>query len=396
MHMESAGVRGTPTQTIVKNTFVDVVDENQDTARLRRSASEGDLSKSSDQSQDEKGYWLPSLWSSSNSSDKKRIDGIQGSIETTPWLYQNNGSPLDTHRSGIGFSPKGCYPENAYAAQTLIGMATASASSHQSRTRSGNKEPRQVSKAKPPGIFQGGPPAPPRVNEPAAPEEECIPSANFPYLPNTSSSQPVQVQARRHSEEVRNMLSSIWGQSPNEQEARSSGPAVGYPQSEGHAPQAEGRSGVTSDAERDLLVRQIHSEIRGRLPMEKLVDLAEKGELATIPRNETNALTSIGSTQHLSGACTPCAYWFKGICKYSIACHYCHFVHPGQKSKRLRPSKQTRMRIRKWEAELSAQNENTSAPYDSDEYQNEPEQDDEGSHEEMTALTTQSRHLLNL
>mmetsp|Transcript_21784 Transcript_21784/g.49586 ORF Transcript_21784/g.49586 Transcript_21784/m.49586 type:complete len:193 (-) Transcript_21784:59-637(-) len=70
-------------------------------------------------------------------------------------------------------------------------------------------------------------------------------------------------------------------------------------------------------------------------------------EDARIPRNANGELTSIGSSGHVAGDCFPCGYWFKGICKYGVKCTSCHFVHEGQKSKRLRPSKHVRKRMRR-------------------------------------------------
>jgi len=105
----------------------------------------------------------------------------------------------------------------------------------------------------------------------------------------------------------------------------------------------------TSEAE--MLAARVHQELRGSVPLEKLEEFAAAGYLAHIPRDASGNLTSVGSIGHATGQCSPCAYWFKNICKYKVDCHYCHFIHPGQKSKRLRPSKQTRMRLRKLEAQ---------------------------------------------
>jgi len=66
--------------------------------------------------------------------------------------------------------------------------------------------------------------------------------------------------------------------------------------------------------------------------------------LAGVPINERGELTSVGSASHRSGQCKPCAYWFKGACSHGILCRHCHFIHAGQKFKRLRPSKQRRQR----------------------------------------------------
>ena len=55
---------------------------------------------------------------------------------------------------------------------------------------------------------------------------------------------------------------------------------------------------------------------------------------------------SIGSVGHGRGECQPCIFWFRGSCAKGEACTHCHSLHPGQKNKRIRPSKKTRLRIR--------------------------------------------------
>mmetsp|Transcript_80355 Transcript_80355/g.186589 ORF Transcript_80355/g.186589 Transcript_80355/m.186589 type:complete len:320 (-) Transcript_80355:111-1070(-) len=69
--------------------------------------------------------------------------------------------------------------------------------------------------------------------------------------------------------------------------------------------------------------------------------------LARIPRNERGELTSIGSIGHEAGQCNACPFWFKGVCLNGLACRNCHFLHDGQRPRRLRPSKQARERLRK-------------------------------------------------
>mmetsp|Transcript_31367 Transcript_31367/g.73166 ORF Transcript_31367/g.73166 Transcript_31367/m.73166 type:complete len:206 (-) Transcript_31367:138-755(-) len=86
------------------------------------------------------------------------------------------------------------------------------------------------------------------------------------------------------------------------------------------------------------------------------VAVVQPAEEQSIPFNADGELTSVGSIAHGTGECFPCAYWFKGICKYGLNCTSCHFVHEGQKSKRLRPSKHVRMRFRRAQA-LQRQNE---------------------------------------
>ena len=57
-------------------------------------------------------------------------------------------------------------------------------------------------------------------------------------------------------------------------------------------------------------------------------------------------LTSIGSLKHDIGECSPCIFWFKGACVKAARCEFCHLRHKGQKNKRIRPSKKTRMQLR--------------------------------------------------
>lgn len=69
--------------------------------------------------------------------------------------------------------------------------------------------------------------------------------------------------------------------------------------------------------------------------------------LSSIPRDASNCLTSLGSIDHEEGECSPCQYWFKGACLNGLACHRCHFMHEGQRPRRLRPSNQSRQRQKK-------------------------------------------------
>eukprot|EP00425_Heterocapsa_triquetra_P010050 CAMPEP_0195146404 /NCGR_PEP_ID=MMETSP0448-20130528/171589_1 /TAXON_ID=66468 /ORGANISM="Heterocapsa triquestra, Strain CCMP 448" /LENGTH=215 /DNA_ID=CAMNT_0040184953 /DNA_START=37 /DNA_END=681 /DNA_ORIENTATION=+ len=84
-----------------------------------------------------------------------------------------------------------------------------------------------------------------------------------------------------------------------------------------------------------------------RLQQENPANPADVCDLDTtgkIPYNQEGQLTSIGSIKHESGQCIPCAFWFKGVCQLSVNCNHCHFLHEGQKAKRLRPSKNARQK----------------------------------------------------
>jgi len=92
------------------------------------------------------------------------------------------------------------------------------------------------------------------------------------------------------------------------------------------------------------LVKALHEETG--MAVELLQELESEGILEQIPRNEREEITSIGSEKHSLGSCLPCIFWFRGICTKSLQCGFCHFQHPGQKGKRLKPNKRTRQLIR--------------------------------------------------
>lgn len=79
---------------------------------------------------------------------------------------------------------------------------------------------------------------------------------------------------------------------------------------------------------------------------EDIEDLDKEGLLEQIPKDEQGELTSIGSFKHEAGTCAPCLFWFNSVCSKELRCQYCHFRHEGQKKKRIRPSKKTRLQMR--------------------------------------------------
>lgn len=64
-----------------------------------------------------------------------------------------------------------------------------------------------------------------------------------------------------------------------------------------------------------------------------------------VPRNDQGWLSSLGSRCHPDD-CSPCIFWFRGLCSKGWRCEFCHFRHVGQRNKRIRPSKNTRMVMR--------------------------------------------------
>lgn len=92
------------------------------------------------------------------------------------------------------------------------------------------------------------------------------------------------------------------------------------------------------------LVTALHKETG--IEVQDLQNLESEGILEQIPRNDQGEIASVGSLQHHRGSCTPCIFWFRGICTKSLKCGYCHFRHPGQKAKRHKPNKRTRQVLR--------------------------------------------------
>lgn len=138
-------------------------------------------------------------------------------------------------------------------------------------------------------------------------------------------------------------LPAAWGEAP-------------YPRRSSAPPQSRVGGEESLGNQAGIHVLKIFAEVNGEVPIEQLQELAQSGLLSQIPRGNDGELASVGSIYHDTGACSPCTYWFKSACRNSIGCRYCHFVHPGQTGKRVRPSKQTRMRQKQRKAREAALN----------------------------------------
>jgi len=107
-------------------------------------------------------------------------------------------------------------------------------------------------------------------------------------------------------------------------------------------------------------VGMVHAETG--VPRPTLEALHECGLLAQIPRDGHGTLTSVGSIKHAGGDCSPCLFWFRKACARGIACDYCHSRHKGQRNKRIRPSRKTRMRAAAHERRQTEGDDGTSGP----------------------------------
>jgi len=68
--------------------------------------------------------------------------------------------------------------------------------------------------------------------------------------------------------------------------------------------------------------------------------------LDMIPKDVDGQLTSMGALLHSAGTCSPCLFRLKSRCNKSWRCTYCHLPHKVKRSKRIRPSKATRLQLR--------------------------------------------------
>lgn len=106
-------------------------------------------------------------------------------------------------------------------------------------------------------------------------------------------------------------------------------------------------SEAVGNARGEALVDQVFEELGSSIPRELLEAIDARGLLEKIPRNDQQLLTSIGSIGHnMDIQCRPCLFWFRGRCSKGILCEFCHFVHEGQRPKRIRAAKNTRLKMR--------------------------------------------------
>ena len=138
------------------------------------------------------------------------------------------------------------------------------------------------------------------------------------------------------------------------------------------------------------LVERMHQETKVHTRV--LADLHNQGFLEKIPRNDKQELTSVGSIGHSEGNCTPCLFWFRSSCSKGIKCDYCHFKHKGQRNKRIRPSRQTRERMRVWNGDGTEQRLDSNGNAACDHY-GESDSDEEGEEGEGHASAAGSCNL---
>lgn len=85
-----------------------------------------------------------------------------------------------------------------------------------------------------------------------------------------------------------------------------------------------------------------------------LMKLSDSKLEKVVPLNANGERTSIGALKHPDN-CSRCIFWFRNICEKGIRCEFCHFTHPGQVAKKIRPNKSMRLKHKEQEKKEAAE-----------------------------------------
>lgn len=85
-----------------------------------------------------------------------------------------------------------------------------------------------------------------------------------------------------------------------------------------------------------------------------LMKLSDSKLEKVVPLNANGERTSIGALKHPDN-CSRCIFWFRNICEKGIRCEFCHFTHPGQVAKKIRPNKSMRLKHEEQEKKEAAE-----------------------------------------
>jgi len=350
-------------QAVVKNTFVEVV-EHSDEHSLNRSRSDSDLSRSShtpcSQLEEFPDFWLPSHLTSSSSSFVQRRSSNKGSSKALR-------SPKSSEAPGREDGRPPATSLNHLDHQYQCGGASSSPSSssrlpgggegvgsfrevvksiwHQSTTDAGTSAP---STSEPRGHAGGGA-DPTSKRPPAHPSKTAADAQAGPAAESSRSAADRERLGGPHPDEAsgsfRSLVHSIWQEGSNGRATSSNSPVSAAVLESGGAVGVPDLQQLPAE-ELIEAVRRECLDAGVAVTAQALQALYDKGLLTQVPRGPNGELTSIGSITHAAAECTPCAYWYKGVCTRAVTCCHCHLPHERQKSKRLRPSKQTRQRMR--------------------------------------------------
>jgi hypothetical protein len=91
----------------------------------------------------------------------------------------------------------------------------------------------------------------------------------------------------------------------------------------------------------DMTAPQAVSALEPPRPVLQLADMLQApGRLTASPVLGSPELPTVGSAEHASGQCKPCAFVFKPAgCGNGVDCAFCHLCHPSEKKRRQKEKK---------------------------------------------------------
>lgn len=108
-----------------------------------------------------------------------------------------------------------------------------------------------------------------------------------------------------------------------------------------HKEAEELEAGEMSDQEEDAgsACSTIDTDGQTGVSSRQFIDLQAHLRLDKEPTLGSEEMPTIGSAEHSSGRCKPCAFIFKDGCKSGVSCKFCHLCQPGEKKKRKKERK---------------------------------------------------------
>lgn len=353
MPAESSHTKGNEQalQAVVKNTFIEAVDVDKSSG-VRRSSSESDLSRSS--AEEKMQFWLPSLSSERSSSgsgatrDKIQLNGVP----FQQWQsYVTGRLPDQGPVQGFDLSPEHRLFTSSSSCGTEGQSSVLSSVHSRAPQRPDWRLAGTASSAAPSGAGSGMRPM--RADVPALPSQQ--PFGNSQLRPQGASASSAAPQRLGPGDGVAGMSR----QGPDADRPWEAVPTTSPPlpsKLAGMAPPLragpDASSGFGAGARGSAATGLYQSpepeatDANGQGQQRQKDDQIVKAQLAMTQKNERGEYGSVGSQKHATGECSPCLFWFRQSCVKGVNCDYCHFRHKGQRNKRIRPSKKTRMQMR--------------------------------------------------
>lgn len=343
-----------PIQTIVKNTFIQVVRE-QNEPSLRRSASDSDLDRSSDPGDDR----MP--WLAASSRRKEEVTPNYGASSNQG--KRSDVTSLEEEAISSPGTPSGAAPNDQVSDVSVKGRVQQRAASS----------------------WAGAPPIQTIVKNTFIEIVDDCPSASGSLRRCASDSDldrlsesgdtlgegvKLMRQVRSFSEDystssASEVLSPKASMSAPERQSvsrpRVSRTALTSPEVTPRSSFSAGHGGAASKGAPRVSVGDFLLESCGSNSLHAsrtgIVEpgLSEEVQAALRELHADEGLgeaLSVGALKHAAGECEPCLFWFRGCCSRGIHCHFCHLRHLQSNRRKTRRSKKGRMQ--KWQDEFGS------------------------------------------